>query len=154
MRYGELATCAREFVGNVQGPSLDMMGTSLELLKYEGLIEPIVGEGMTDDAEMAVTVEGKETCLSLLQSPIRTSPTDLNRLVIALKFRFIHLLELDAQKAQADQIIDAYARERERLAAMRAHPTAEQGHLGDWLDHDAALLDERLLWLKAFRKNL
>ncbi len=44
------------------GPSLDLMGTSVELLKYEGLIEAVDGEGMTDDANCASPRPGGASC--------------------------------------------------------------------------------------------
>ncbi|HYC12673.1 MAG TPA: hypothetical protein VEC75_00390, partial [Stellaceae bacterium] len=36
-RYGDLAAAVRHFTGRIVGPSLDLMGSSLELLRYEGL---------------------------------------------------------------------------------------------------------------------
>ena len=40
-RYGELAAEIRHFTSRVAGPSLDLMGNSLELLIYEGLVEAV-----------------------------------------------------------------------------------------------------------------
>ena len=40
-RYGELAVEIRNFIARMIGPTLDVLGTSLELLRHEGLIEPI-----------------------------------------------------------------------------------------------------------------
>ena len=42
-RYGDLAAEIRHFTGRVVGPSLDLMGTSLELMRFEGLIEAVDG---------------------------------------------------------------------------------------------------------------
>ncbi len=39
-RYGQLAAETRAFTGALVGPSLDLLGTSIELLRFEGLIEP------------------------------------------------------------------------------------------------------------------
>ncbi|MBL6864230.1 MAG: hypothetical protein ISQ90_05520, partial [Rhodospirillales bacterium] len=39
MTYDELVESVRHFVSRVTGPSLDLMGDSIELLKFEGLIE-------------------------------------------------------------------------------------------------------------------
>ena len=55
-RYSALANTVRHFVGHVLGPSLDLMGTSIELLKYEGLVEAVDGVGMEDDAKPAAAV--------------------------------------------------------------------------------------------------
>ena len=40
-RYGDLAGEIRHFTSRIVGPSLDLMGTSVELLRYEGLIEAV-----------------------------------------------------------------------------------------------------------------
>ena len=55
LRYGDLAAEVRHFTGRIVGPSLDLMGTSLEMLRYEGLIEAIDGSGMEDNALLGVT---------------------------------------------------------------------------------------------------
>ena len=39
--YAELANEVRHFVSRIAGPSLDLMGTSIELLRYEGLVSPM-----------------------------------------------------------------------------------------------------------------
>jgi len=41
LRYSELASAIRHFTSRITGPSLDIMGTSIELLKFEGLVLPI-----------------------------------------------------------------------------------------------------------------
>ncbi|MEC9167428.1 MAG: hypothetical protein VX596_10055, partial [Pseudomonadota bacterium] len=38
MAYGDLAREVRQFAARIVGPSLDLLGTSIELLKFEGLI--------------------------------------------------------------------------------------------------------------------
>ncbi|HYN38325.1 MAG TPA: hypothetical protein VES39_03645, partial [Rhodospirillales bacterium] len=43
MRYGELAVSIRHFISRVIGPTPEIMGHSLELLKYEGLVETVEG---------------------------------------------------------------------------------------------------------------
>ena len=40
-RYGDLATEIRHFIALAVGPSLDLMGSSIELLRYEGLARPL-----------------------------------------------------------------------------------------------------------------
>ena len=47
--------CYRHFTSRIVGPSLDLMGTSLELLRYDGLIEALDGTGMEDNAVLTVT---------------------------------------------------------------------------------------------------
>ena len=41
MRYGELAGSVRHFISRVAGPQIDLMGTSIELLRHEGLVEAL-----------------------------------------------------------------------------------------------------------------
>lgn len=55
MRYSELASSVRHFISRLAGPSVDLLGTSIELLRYEGLVDAIGGEGMEDDAQLAIT---------------------------------------------------------------------------------------------------
>ena len=40
-QYAELASEIRYFVARITGPSLDLLGSSLELLHYEGLASPV-----------------------------------------------------------------------------------------------------------------
>ncbi|MCK5621032.1 MAG: hypothetical protein KAJ11_01985, partial [Alphaproteobacteria bacterium] len=46
--YGDLAREIRFFVARIVGPSLDLLGTSLELLRLEGLIEAVDGTAATE----------------------------------------------------------------------------------------------------------
>src|ERR1700744_1785417 len=64
--YSVLAREVRDFCARVMGPSLDLMGTSIELLKYEGLVSPVEGQGMADDALVAVTNNGLAVLRTLL----------------------------------------------------------------------------------------
>ena len=41
LSYSELATEVRHFTSRIVGPSLDLVGTPLEVLKVEGLIESL-----------------------------------------------------------------------------------------------------------------
>src|SRR3954471_16493576 len=94
LRYADLAGAIRHFTSRIVGPSLDLMGTSLELLRYDGLIEALDGTGMEDNAVLTVTTTGKKEFETLMRSNIRApSSDDLNKLIITLKLRFLHLLE-------------------------------------------------------------
>jgi DNA-binding PadR family transcriptional regulator len=149
MPYGQLASSIRHFVGHVLGPSLDVMGTSIELLKYEGLVAPADGSGSADDATIAITEAGRRELRSLLTAGIRAAATEFNRLIVALKFRFLHLLEADEQRHQAELLRDALEREIERLAELRSHHAGERGHFVDWLDREIEALESRRGWLTA-----
>ena len=78
----------------------------------------------------------------------------MNKLIEALKFRFLHILNKDEQRAQADVFFDAGETELARLDDLRRHDTDDDGHLGEWLDHDIQELENRLAWLRDFRGRL
>lgn len=154
MRYSALANAIRHFASRVMGPSLDIMGTSIELLRYEGLVEPTDGTGMEDDAILAITEAGREEMRVLLQSNIRAAATELNKLIVALKFRFLDQLDVPEQAAQADILVEACESELARLDDLRQHHAEDPGYLVEWLDHDISLLENRLNWLEMFRGKL
>ena len=154
MRYSALANEVRHFISRVMGPSLDLMGTSIELLKYEGLIEAVDGQGMEDDATLTLTSTGRAELNTLLTANLRAASTDLNKLVITLKFRFLHLLDTAAQRDQADLLIAACENELARLDDLRQHHAKDGGHLVEWLDHDVQILESHLAWLEDFRQGI
>jgi DNA-binding PadR family transcriptional regulator len=141
-RYAELAQELRRFIGLVLGPSLDMLAPSLELLRFEGLATAAEGGA---EAELAITEKGRAELLSLLRANVRAPVNDTNRLVIALKFRFLHLLSPAEQKTQRALLADLYETERGRLEELRAQD-GDSGFTA-WLDHEIALMDERIGWL-------
>ncbi len=149
LTYGELASSVRHFMDRVQGPSLDIMGSSIELLKYEGLVDTLSGDG--DEAVLSMTSAGRGELHSLLVADVRPGATDLNKLIVALKFRFLHLLEDKDQREQADTLIDTAETELARLADLRDHHDDEPGHLGAWLDHEIQQLQTRIDWLTTYR---
>jgi DNA-binding PadR family transcriptional regulator len=144
-RYAELAQELRRFIGLVLGPSLDMLAPSLELLRYEGLAET---EGDGGDAALAITARGRTELMTLLRANVRAPVNDTNRLVIALKFRFLHLLPADEQKAQLTLLADLYETERGRLEELRAADGADSPGFAAWLDHEIALAGVRIGWLR------
>ena len=147
MTYSGLADAIRHFVDRILGPSLDVMGASVELLKYEGLIEDL-------DERLAITGAGREELRQLLTADVRSAAADLNKLIFALKFRFLHLLEEDDRRAQADILAEAADNELARLDDLRQHHAGDEGYLIPWLDHDIHLLESRLSWLRDFREAL
>lgn len=154
LRYSALATAIRHFVSRIQGPNLDMMGSSIELLKFEGLVNAVDGQGMEDDATLAITDQGQSELKTLLGANIRATATELNKLVVALKFRFLPVLDAAQQCRQIDMLIEVTENEHVRLQDLRADPQGQEGRLGDWLDHDVEALADRLKWLKTFREEL
>jgi hypothetical protein len=152
LAYSELATAIRHFIGSVIGPSPEIMGHSIELLRYEGL----VASTGTDDAEglLGLTDKGREEMRALLTANLRAADTALNKLVIALKFRFLHLLGPEEQCIQADILVDVCEQELARLDDLWRHHCGKEGYLSMWLEHDIGLLKQRLKWLTAFRERI
>jgi len=154
LRYGELANSIRHFISRITGPSLDVMGQSIELLKYEGLVEAQNGVGMEDDALLAISEAGRAELKTLLSANIRSAATEINKLVVALKFRFLHLLDDAEKEAQAELLIETTESELARLEDLRQHHASDEGYLGQWLDHDIELLETRLSWLEDFKTRM
>lgn len=154
MRYGALAHAIRHFAQRVLGPSLELMGTSIELLRLEGLVAAVDGQGMEDDATLELTEAGRRELRTLLTANIRAATTDLNKLIVALKFRFLHLLAEAERIAQVDLLTEASERELARLEDLRRHHADDPGYLAAWLDHDIRALEQRLEWLRAFQDRL
>ena len=154
LRYDALANAVRHFISRILGPSPELMGTSIELLKYEGLVEVVDGAGPGDEAELAITVAGRSQLETLITANLRSGASELNKVVMTLKFRFLHLLDIEGQRAQADLLVDVCANELARLDDLRQHHAGDPGFLIPWLDNDIDLLESRIGWLEAFREGL
>jgi hypothetical protein len=128
------------------------MGHSIELLKYEGLVETVAGSD--EDALLRITEAGRGEMRALLTADLRPSNTELNTLITALKFRFLHLLPADERQKQADLLHAAVEREIARLQDLRRHPSGAQGFIAEWLDHHIMSLQGRLDWLGHLRDRL
>ncbi len=152
-RYSDLAASVRHFVSRLSGPSLDLMGTSIELLRFEGLVEGIDGVGMEDDAELRLTDLGREALRTLLISRVRANYNDVTQLIVALKFRFMHLLNDEDRLDQITLLIETCEEELARLLDLRQHHAGDDGHLVSWLDHDIEEFESRLEWLETFYKD-
>lgn len=153
MRYSELAQAIRHFTSRITGPSLDIMGTSIELLKYEGLVDPVDGEGMEDDARLQLTDDGRAELKTLMTSRIRAGG-EVSKLILTLKLRFLHMLDVDDQLHQVDLMIESTETEIARLEDLRKCYTDLPGHLADWLDHDIDQLENHLDWLEALSRRI
>lgn len=150
LSYADLANAVRQFVGRIAGPSLELTGPSIEMLRYEALVEPVNDD---KDPPLALTAEGRTELLTLLQATVRPPITDMSKLVIALKMRFLPLLSADERRDQVDLLIDACELELARLSDL-SDPTADDPYFQDWLTHDISLVDSRLAWLHAFHDRV
>jgi len=149
LRYSDLARGVRDFCARVMGPSLDLMGTSIELLRYEGLVSPVQGQGMEDDALLAITESGRTTLRTLLTAGLR-SGSDITRLVVALKMRFLHLLSEAEKRSQIDMLIDGAESDLARLEDLAEASSGESEQLRRWLDFEIEQSRQRLAWLESF----
>ncbi|MDA0997556.1 MAG: hypothetical protein O2944_05030 [Proteobacteria bacterium] len=147
MPYADLANGVRHFISHVMGPSLDVLGTSIELLKYEGLVHPVAGDSNGDRLE--ITAKGRAELIELLGANIRASENDLNKLIVALKFRFLDLLDGPGRAHQIEMLAHAVDSEMARLEALRDHHGTDGGHLIEWLDREIESLARRRDWLEA-----
>jgi len=141
--YADLALDVRHFSSRIMGPSLDMLGPSIELLRHEGLATGAAGP----DAVLTITEKGRTELLHLLQANVRVPIDDLNKLVIAAKFRFLHVLSAAAQQQQLRNLVDLFAGEEARLDDLRAHHADGSADLIAWLDHELDLVRRRMAWL-------
>jgi len=165
-RYAELASEVRRFTSHVVGPSLDLVASPLELLKVEGLIEPLPGanrdadgaadgdESSADDEILRVTDSGRDELTRLMTSNVRAPVNDINKLIIALKMRFLHLLTAADQLLQLEILIEMGERELARLVNLRGLHAEDPGHLVAWLDHDISETRARLDWLGGLREGI
>lgn len=147
LAYADLANAVRQFVGRIAGPSLEMTGPSIELMRYEGLVEP---ETDARDAPLRLTDDGRAELVNLLQATVRPPLTDISKLVIALKMRFFGLLTADQRRDQIDLMIDACELELARLDDLRNEPS-DSRYFDDWVTHDIGLVVSRLDWLRDLR---
>ena len=152
LAYDELASSVRYFMDRVQGPTLDVMGSSIELLKYEGLVAVKSSEIKLEILE--ITDEGRVELKTLLTAHMRPGATDLNKLIIALKFRFMHLLDIQDQQIQAGILIDTTETELARLSDLRQNYLPESGHIVSWIEHEIQILQSRIDWLCSFKYKL
>lgn len=152
--YAALVNEVRHFISRIAGPSLDLMGTSIELLRYEGLIEPLDTESIVDGTVMNITDAGRAELQQLLCSAVRAPLNDINKLVLALKMRFLHMLNENDRQGQVEMMIEACENELARLTDLATRHKGSEGYLEAWLDHDIELVERRLQWLREFGDHL
>jgi len=151
MSYGELARAVREFVDRIMGPSPEAMGGSLELLRVEGLIGQDAGG---DGAALSLTAKGRAQFVTLMLATVRAPFNDLNKLVVALKLRFLELLPAEGRRDQTGLLVEACRVELARLLDLRSRESGRGGLFLAWLDHDIAQAQARLAWFETLSAKL
>ena len=151
--YAALAREVRAFSSRIAGPSLDILGSSIELLRFEGLVAPVDG-GSDPDAKLEITAAGRAALVELLTSNVR-SPTDgVSKLIFALKLRFLHLLDTADQLDQLDIMAEMSEAELARLEDLVTRYRDEPGRFQDWLGHDIGQVRSRIDWLRDMRAQI
>ena len=138
MAYDDVVYAVRHFVSRITGPSLNLMGESVELLKFESLIEEIDHNG--------------ETLLQI--SSQGAGSGDINDLVMALKIKFLKFLPQADQRAQAAILIETCESELARLDDLRSYHDVDTPHLAQWLEIEIQMLSHRLDWLITLRNKI
>lgn len=146
LRYAELAREVRAFASRITGPSLDILGSSIELLRTEGLVAP--ASESDDDAVLEITEAGRLELKELMYANVRSPMDGVSKLVLTLKLRFLHLLEPSERREQVDRILEMCETELARLNDLRGRYAREPGHLVDWLVHDIGQTEARIAWLR------
>ncbi|MGB0555330.1 MAG: hypothetical protein ACPGQV_22665 [Alphaproteobacteria bacterium] len=143
-RYADLASEIRNFVGRVAGPSLDLLGTSLEVMGYEGLAEMQDADD-PGGSMLRITEAGRRQFVVLMMSGVRAPVNDVSKLVIALKMRFLDLLDDEDQLDQVDLMREMSEGEAARLRDLRQ----QSNNVGftDWLSFEIEQLENRISWL-------
>tara|TARA_B100001093_G_scaffold450174_1_gene456804 strand:- start:794 stop:1321 length:528 start_codon:yes stop_codon:yes gene_type:complete len=144
--YSELTNEVRHFVSSVIGPSLDMLTPSLELIRLEGLAQSVSQLSRGQETNIGITEEGREIFRTLMTSNVRAPVNDVSKLVIALKMRFLYLLDSDDRAEQITMLHCMYESELVRLEKLKSLHI--KGRFADWLGFEMAQLQARLVWFK------
>ena len=150
-QYATLASEIRNFVGLISGPSLDLLGTSLEVLGYEGLAE-IKDNKDPNLTILRITEAGKKQFVALMTSGFRVPINDVGKLVIALKMRFLYLLDDEERIEQIELLREICEGEVSRLRSLlKQSPNPD---FSEWLKFEIRQLGVRIDWLKGISKIL
>ena len=111
---------------------------------YEGLatLEDTEGE---DGALLRITDEGRRQFVTLMTSGVRAPVNDVSKLVIALKMRFLDLLDEDDRLDQIDLMREMSEGEAARLRDLRQEN--DTGGFSSWLTFEIEQLESRISWL-------
>jgi len=149
--YGALARETRHFTSRYWGATTEVMANSIELLRVEGLI---AATAPGEDPVMAVTEAGREEFRRLMDANIRIPASDFNKLVVALKVRFLHLLAPAEQEAQIEVLVERFTAELARLEDAERAYGAEPGAIGAWLARDIARARADVAWCRTLQARL
>jgi hypothetical protein len=95
---------------------------------------------------LRLTQAGKEALKAYLLTSIRPGASDLNRLVIALKLRFIDVLDTEGRRDQLEGLKQMYEGELIRLQDLSCHAELSDGLMPDWLSFEIDMVSRRIAW--------
>jgi len=155
--YDELTSELRYFIAHMIGPSLDLLGTSLDLMCYEGLAVPVgtangvllSPQEINGSTVLRITDAGNEAFRALMASNIRAPVNDMSKLVVALKLRFLPLLMDFERVDQLEAMAEMCEQELVRLRDLQA--TYGEGLLGRWLSDEVDSLNARHAMFKSLQ---
>ena len=152
--YAELAREIRAFINYIIGPSLEVLASSIELLKYEDLVYATKAVAGHDGEILAITEKGKKEFHLLLTAGLRPSDSDLNKLITALKFRFLNQLSKEEQREQISLLEYTFTEQLSRLSVLHTQYSKGHGSFPIWLNREIKELKDKLIWLKQFNDEL
>lgn len=148
VRYARLAEEVRQFISHFRGPTLEMMATSIELLRFEGLVDAETQSPTPGETILSITEAGRGELRELLRANVRVPSTDFNKLVIALKLRFLDFLEPEERREQIEALAEVCEAELARLLDLRQACAGDSHAFVRWLDHDIGRLEADLAWFQ------
>ena len=154
--YASVANEVRHFTTRFWGPTLDIMASSIELMRLEGLIESVTEDGNNADgaAILRLTDAGRAELRDLLSATVRAEASDFSKLAIALKLRYMHLLPAAEQREQTEALIEMRQSEAARLIDLRASHADEGGYFLNWLDREIDRSQNDRAWLEDLAASL
>ena len=154
LQYADLAREVRHVTARLVGPSLDLISAPLELLKVEGLVQTLEGQGTADNPQLMITDSGRQEIERLLGAGVRAASSDINKLILAIKLRFMHLLPRTAQALQADMLVEVAEKELTRLRDLLQSGSGAHSRLPAWLTLEIAQAEARLAWFRDLHDEL
>ncbi len=149
MTYAALATEVRLFTASYGGSPVDVMSSSIELLRFENLIAIAIADGAEDpgDGDVTLTDDGRAELARLLAAPVKPAGA-YAKLLTALKMRFLHLLGAEERATQHDLLAESLEGELARLLDLRQRMVHEHADFVAWLDRDIDRVRAELAWFE------
>ena len=120
----------------------------------EGLVEATDQGETPGDAMLRLTQAGRDELQALLGASVRLPSNDFNKLIVALKLKFLDALDPAERAEQADALVEMREAELARLTDLRAAHDGDDGHFARWLDHDIVQIEADLAWFRQLREEL